>query len=160
MELNFLCVNHKKLFRDCPKQAFTCCLNTLERWRKLFSRDSWAEAVPYIGCAWETAQIMTMSDQMETSTSVDWLLYTTRGLAETLKKTGRLDLCIEAYQLTIKCLKDKAEKDPASEQLIEPKASQISDELLRIEALVDWENSATAQRVIFGAQTAARPSVH
>lgn len=161
MELTFLCTNHKRLFREQPEHALTCCLNTIDKWRMLFNKECWNESLPYIGCAWEASQIMVMSRSLETASAVEWLMYTFGGLTENLKKTSRADLCIQACQMTIGKLKEKSNQDLTAETLTAPRIAQLTEELNRLEASFEWSRDTYSQRIFASpTQNDGKPVLH
>lgn len=58
MQARFLCPNHRQWLNDTPQAAQTHLADTMETGLYYRSQQQWTLAIPYLGCAFETADIV------------------------------------------------------------------------------------------------------
>lgn len=105
MKLTFLCTKHRAWLLSQPEQAIHCHVNFCEKGWNLYFQGQWKEALPYIGCAFESAEILLTTHAMLPFTALDWYLHALEGLIQTLKKLELVQGCGEIYQDAIQLLK-------------------------------------------------------
>jgi hypothetical protein len=115
MKLRFLCANHREWLCNQPHQAVHRCANAFETGCYLSQREHWAEALPHMGCAFETAEILLTTRAMAPARAVKWFLHSLAGLTQTLEKLGRASTCVEVHQAAIDRLRQEAAKQIAPE---------------------------------------------
>lgn len=115
MKLRFLCANHREWLCSQPHQAVHWCANSFETGWHLSQREHWAEAMPHMGCAFETAEILLTTRAMAPASAVEWFLHSLAGLTQALEKLGRTGACIEVQQAAIDRLRQEAAKPIAPE---------------------------------------------
>jgi len=108
MKLRFLCANHREWLCNQPHQAVHWCANSFETGWHLSQRENWAEAMPYMGCAFETAEILMTTRAISPTRAVEWFLHSLAGLTQTLEKLGRTSACVEVHQAAIERLRREA----------------------------------------------------
>ncbi|HEY6130934.1 MAG TPA: hypothetical protein VIV27_02900 [Halioglobus sp.] len=108
MKLKFLCANHRAWLSRQPDQAVHRCANSFETGWHLMQQANWQEALPHLGCAYDTAEILMTTRVIAPARAVTWFLRSLAGLAQALEKLERTDDCIEVYQAAIDRLKNEA----------------------------------------------------
>ena len=57
-KLRFLCATHRAALVSDTAKAWYCCHDSLETGQYFLAQQQWQEALPYLGCAFETADII------------------------------------------------------------------------------------------------------
>lgn len=115
MKLRFLCANHREWLCNQPQQAVHWCANSFETGWYLSQRENWAEAMPHMGCAFETAEILLSTRAIAPDRAVEWFLHSLAGLTQTLEKLGRTNASMEVHQAAIDRLRREAAQQIAPE---------------------------------------------
>jgi hypothetical protein len=115
MKLRFLCANHREWLCNEPQQAVHRCANSFETGWHLSQLEQWSEAMPHMGCAFETAEILLSTRAMAPARAIDWFLHSLAGLTQTLEKLGRMGTCMEVHQAAIDRLRKEAAQQIAPE---------------------------------------------
>jgi tetratricopeptide (TPR) repeat protein len=105
MRLYFICDNHRTYFNQQPEIAVQSCLHNCEIAESLYQQGRWEEALPYVGCAYETAEILLINDVCIAGNPIEWFLHSLEGLTETLKRLGQIEDCLEFYRAAINRLR-------------------------------------------------------
>jgi hypothetical protein len=111
MKLRFLCANHREWLCSQPHQAVHRCANSFETGWQLFQGEHWAEALPHLGCAFETAEILLTTRAMAPARAVEWFMHSLSGLTQTLDKLGRTSASMEVHQAAIDRLRREAARE-------------------------------------------------
>lgn len=115
MKLRFLCANHREWLCNQPQQAVHWCANSFETGWYLSQRGQWAEAMPHMGCAFETAEILLTTRVVAPARAVEWFLHSLAGLTKTLEQMGRNSTSMEVHQSAIDRLRQEAAQPIAPE---------------------------------------------
>lgn len=156
MQLNFLCANHKMQFNDNSEFAIHSCVNTCEASWSLYQQRRWQEALPYIGSAFETAEILLTNQVVMEASAIDWFLHTLAGLTQTLKNLGRIEACQQVYQNAIDRLEQERRREPIQALHINLQINRLSHEL----KLLHYYKPSKAQRPHLREQTQLRLVMH
>jgi hypothetical protein len=143
MSLTFLCNNHRAWFNDNPENAFKRCVSTCEAGWTLYQQDRWHEALPYIGSAYEAAEILLVNRVTIPGSAMEWFIHTLAGLTQTLKKLERIDTCNSVYQKAIDRLTREKINSPEIETAIDAQIHQLQQEMEQLNGSGD----ADIQRV-------------
>lgn len=104
MHCNYICPNHRIWLVNHPKQAIHCCFNASETGWLLYQEGRWGEALPYLGSAYETAEILLSSQVIDFSSALERFLSTLYSLTQAMHKLDRILDCSEVYQSAIRRL--------------------------------------------------------
>ncbi len=115
MKLRFLCANHREWLYTQPDQAVHWCANSFETGWHLSQRERWEEALPHMGCAYETAEILMTTRAIESPRAVEWFIHALAGLTQTLEKLNRSNDCMEIFQAAIDRLRKEVTQKIAPE---------------------------------------------
>lgn len=115
MKLRFLCANHREWLYSQPEQAVHSCANSFETGWHLCQQEKWQDALPQMGCAFETAEILLTTRAIASARAVDWFLRTLQGLTQTLEKLRLQDQSREVHQAAIARLRSEVARGVAPE---------------------------------------------
>lgn len=104
MTLKFLCDAHKQELRLKPEKAIQCWKNTFERGQHLSNQNQWKEAIPYLGCALEAAEIILSEKTVSSEQAYELFTHSTSRLIESLKRLNQTDRIQEVYWMAIQRL--------------------------------------------------------
>ncbi|MFT4993656.1 MAG: hypothetical protein ACI965_000677 [Paraglaciecola sp.] len=132
MKLAFLCANHRQWLSSQPDQAFHCCANSFETGWRLYQHGRLEEALPYVGCAFESAEILLTTQAIKPADALEWFLHTLAGLIQTLKKLDRFDTCRQVYQGAIDRLQKESRRDAMLKPPITLQLNRLERELRQL----------------------------
>jgi hypothetical protein len=101
MKLKFLCSTHHAHLSQDPSRALIFWQSGFDTAQIFFDEGSWSEALAHIGCAFETAEIILMSDVVDSQNSIELMTSSAVMLAFTLLKLNRVDDARDVYWSSI-----------------------------------------------------------
>lgn len=140
MTLRFLCANHRNFLLQQPDQAVHFSVSAWENAQHYTSQQDWEHALPYVGCAFETAEIVFAAREIEAEDGLNWYMHTLRGLSQTLMHLRRVEDCKLLYTAAISFLKAELEYDPWIKMALILQINRLTQELQRL------KRSATQQQ--------------
>jgi|TARA_B110001469_G_scaffold82872_1_gene78398 hypothetical protein len=84
MKLRFLCVTHAQELKVNTNKAIKSCQDGFDTGRFYNDSSQWKEAIPHLGCAFETADILLSHSAIDKEVSCDWLAGSAQLLAVNL----------------------------------------------------------------------------
>ena len=129
MKLTFLCVNHREWLSSRPDQAIHWCANSCETGRYLCQQQRLEEALPYVGCAFEAAEILLTTREIKPAESLPWFLHTLAELTRTLRKLGRFEDCKNVNHLAVERLQQELRRNRTLKTTIALEFNRIAKEL-------------------------------
>ena len=129
MQVRFLCTKHRSSLESEPDEALKCCATYCERGWQLYKQQRWEDALPYMGCAFETAFIVLSSKALASADAREWFMHTLVGLTQTLIKLEQLELCAYLYQSSMDLLRKEPADSLASKSSITLQINQLAREL-------------------------------
>lgn len=133
MKLNFLCNSHRENLILEPDKAIRSCNNMREIGFELINQQRYKEAVSYLGCAMEVAEILIIGRELDGREAIDWYLQATTGLSCSLKKLSRLDECKEVYKSVINRLSNELKFSQTMASELKAQISCMRLELMSLE---------------------------
>ncbi len=133
MKLTFLCTNHREWLTSQPDQAIHCCANSCETGWNLYQQQRLDEALPYIGCAFDAAEILLSARQSTDVNALEWFLKTLSGLTLTLKNLGQLEDAKNVYHMAINRLQQELLFGTALKPYITVQINRLSHELKHLD---------------------------
>lgn len=135
MKLRFLCANHRQWLISHPDQALHSYANSFETGSMLLQQDLWQEAFPYLGCAYESAEILMTYHTLAPGRAVEWFVHALSSLAQTLDHLGRSAECVHVYQAAFERLRKEAAQTvrPELEERIYRHITRLNRDRRRIE---------------------------
>ena len=101
MKLRFLCANHKVELANKPRQAINFWQNGFDTGQFFYDQQLWRDALPHIGCAFETSEIIMTSNAADTKSACELFICSANLLADTFVTLGYLDQSLEVFLSTI-----------------------------------------------------------
>lgn len=128
MTLCFLCKNHRVWLSQHPDEATQSCVSTCEAGWMLYQQGRWQEALPYVGSAFETAEILLSNRVIMPGSAMEWFLHTLAGLIQTLKALDHVDVCKELYRTATDRLKQERINNPSLQAGIDAQVRRLTHE--------------------------------
>jgi len=132
MKINFLCTQHRNWLSHQPDEALKCCARYSETGWQLNQQQRWKDALPYMGCAYETASIILSTEALAPDDAREWLMHTLSGLTQTLIKLNHLEVCEYIYEGTMDLLRKEPADSPTSKFNITRQINQLARELRQL----------------------------
>ena len=104
MNMRFLCKTHREHLLNEPTRAKAFWGIAFDTAQSFYDQCLWSEALPHIGCAFETSDIMLTSKVEDTRQTYELMSSSSVLLAYTLLKVGQVDEARNVYWFTIKRL--------------------------------------------------------
>ena len=104
MNMRFLCKTHREHLLNEPTRAKAFWGIAFDTAQSFYDQCLWSEALPHIGCAFETSDIMLTSKVEDTRQTYELMSSSSVLLAYTLLKVGQVDEARNVYWCTIKRL--------------------------------------------------------
>lgn len=101
MKLRFLCDRHRIELSGNPVWAIHCWQNNLDRGQELRGKKLWREAVPHLGCAFETSEIVMTTNAVEPYCARDMFLGSAWLMADTFAAMGEIEPSREVLTMAI-----------------------------------------------------------
>lgn len=129
MHLTFLCPNHRVWLNQYPRQASHCYSNACDTGWLLYQEEQWEQALNFLGTAYETAEILLSSHEIDTDVALEYFLFSLAGLTQTLIKLDRLHDCKEVYVNAIERLKKEEGNNLELQPHVRNEVNRLSHEL-------------------------------
>ena len=104
MNMRFLCKTHREHLLNEPTRAKAFWGIAFDTAQSFYDQCLWSEALPHIGCAFETSDIMLTSKIEDPKQTYELMSSSSVLLAYTLLKVGQVDEARNVYWFTIKRL--------------------------------------------------------
>ena len=119
MHLSFLCPNHRRWLSTHLQAATTNLTVTQDTAMYYSERGLFAEATPYLGCAFETAEILLSQHTDNRVSTIRAFTTCSIKLADSFLRMGRVKTSLEIYQLAIDRLQLERIRHQANSQVDE-----------------------------------------
>ncbi|MDG0969523.1 MAG: hypothetical protein P8O06_06785 [Porticoccaceae bacterium] len=104
MKLKFLCSTHRAHLLNDPSRAVMFWQSGFDTAQMFCDSQAWMEALPHIGCAYETADIILITKVTDAKACFEMFTSSTVSLAFTLLKLGRTEDAGDVYWSAIQRL--------------------------------------------------------
>jgi len=104
MNMRFLCKTHREHLLNEPTRAKAFWSVAFDTAQSFYDQCLWSEALPHIGCAFETSDIMLTSKVEDPRQTYELMSSSSVLLAYILLKVGQVDEARNVYWFTIKRL--------------------------------------------------------
>lgn len=112
MKLRFLCAPHRQEMYRNHALAIYCWQDGFDNGLSLFELMRWREALPFLGQAFEAAEIILTTSAMEGDSACEIFTASSLALASTLANLGQMDECINICHLSQERLGQVSKSDP------------------------------------------------
>jgi|TARA_B110000208_G_C11673834_1_gene396205 hypothetical protein len=114
MKLRFLCVNHAQELKVNTSKALKSCQDGFDTGRFYNDSSQWKEAIPHLGCAFETADILLSHSTIDDEVSCDWLAASAQLLAVNLSNLQYVSQAEDIIQMAITRLEKQLHHYPSN----------------------------------------------
>jgi len=118
MKLRFLCGPHRVELTRKPEKAINCWQDGFDTGQFLCDQKMWQEALPHLGCAFETSEIMLTTKVVEPECAYELFTYSASLLIDAFERLGYVDQCQEIYWMAVKRLTRESSCHPEAQTCI------------------------------------------
>lgn len=118
MKLRFLCGAHRAELTRSPGKAITCWQDGFDTGQLLSEQKMWQEALPHLGCAFETSEIMIATAAIEPVSAYELFTSSAALLMEAFGELGYAEQRQNIYWITVKRLNRELSCNPQAEASI------------------------------------------
>ena len=104
MKLRFLCGTHRMELSRNPEQAIHCWQNGFDTGQLFCEQQMWQEALPHLGCAFETSEILMTTKAVKPECAYELFTSSASLLIDAFERLDHADQCQEIYWMAIKRL--------------------------------------------------------
>ncbi len=101
MKLRFLCAGHRNQLSLNPGQAINCWQNSFDTGQLFYEQAMWEDALPHIGCAFETAEIILTTKAVDTPCACELFMSSAILLAKTYMQLGYREQILDVYEMAV-----------------------------------------------------------
>lgn len=101
MKMRFLCCTHREELSKKPSQAINIWQNGFDTGKTLFEEEQWQDALPQLGCAFETAEIILTSRAVDASHASEIFTHSAILLARVFAELGHINQSFEILLLAV-----------------------------------------------------------
>jgi tetratricopeptide (TPR) repeat protein len=113
MKLRFLCANHRGELEQNTSRAIKFWQAGYDTGQFYTDRSQWAEAIPHLGCAFESAEILLSGGSLDTEVSCQWLTSSAVLLALSFKYSNYSYEAEDVIWMAINCLERQLTRNPS-----------------------------------------------
>lgn len=101
MKLSFLCAPHRVELTNKPNKAIRCWQDGFDTGQALYDQHMFKEALPYLGCAFETSEIILSSRIIDSKSACEFFSSSAVACANTLAQLECIDRAFEVFWMAI-----------------------------------------------------------
>jgi hypothetical protein len=125
MKLRFICEVYRLELIRHPDKAIHCWQNGFDAGSSLYEQEMWDEALPYLGSAFETSEIILTTRAIQSTNARELFTASAALLIDVFGKTGAIPMTQKVYWLAVQRLTQELRIDPCA-------ATAISQHLERL----------------------------
>jgi len=141
MKLRFLCGAHRAELTKSSGRAITCWQDGFDTGQMFYEQQMWQEALPHLGCAFETSEIMITTKALEASNAYELFTSSASLLMAAFGKLGYVEQCQNIYSITVDRLKREVSNHPESEVCITKNLNALYRQIEELDALTPQQKS-------------------
>ncbi len=119
-KLNFLCPKHRSELINHPAKAIAFWQKGFDTGQFYCDKEQWHDAIPHLGCAYESAEIMLTSQAIDTRSAYEILTESAILLANSFNYVRFKESALTVFSLTINRLERELHFNPHSAIDIQP----------------------------------------
>ena len=112
MKMRFLCCAHRAELSKKPSQAINIWQDGFDTGKTLFEQKQWHDALPQLGCAFETAEIILTSRAIEACHASEIFTHSSILLARVFAELGHIEQSFEVLMLAIERIEQELSYQP------------------------------------------------
>jgi len=144
MKLRFLCGAHRAELTKSSGRAITCWQDGFDTGQMFYEQKMWQEALPHLGCAFETSEIMITTKALEASNAYELFTSSASLLMGAFGKLGYVEQCQNIYSITVDRLKRELSTHPEAELSITKSLNALYRQMKELNVLAGEQKSPTS----------------
>jgi hypothetical protein len=129
IKMRFLCSAHRAELSRKPSQAINIWQDGFDTGQAFFEQKQWRDALPQLGCAFETAEIILTSRAVETCHASEIFAHSSILLARVFAELGHIDQSFEVLLLAIERIEQELTYQPQTKAWLNTSLQTIYDAL-------------------------------
>ena len=139
-ELKFLCDSHRGALSEKSSLAINCWQNGFDTGQLFHDQQLWREALPHLGCAFESAEIMISTQAIERSNAYEIFTQSAILLADTFMQLEYVDRGREICLLSITRFEKELNIFPEIQGLIKAQLDILYQSVRQLDVLLLGED--------------------
>jgi len=127
--MRFLCCAHREELSKKPSQAINIWQDGFDTGKIFFEQKQWYDALPQLGCAFETAEIILTSRAVEACHASEIFTHSSILLARVFAELGHIDQSFEVLLLAIERIEQELSYQPHTKASLNTSLQTIYDAL-------------------------------
>jgi hypothetical protein len=142
MKLRFLCESHRAAITQKASLAINCWQNGFDTGQTFYDQKMWRDALPHLGCAFETAEIMISTQAIDRDNAYQFFTYSAVLLADTFMQLAFIERGREVCLLSIGRLEKELNCFPETQNLIKSQLDILYQSVKQLDFLsLNFDNN-------------------
>ncbi|MFB1001568.1 MAG: hypothetical protein QMC22_03400 [Pseudomonadales bacterium] len=143
MKLRFLCESHRGALTQKASLAINCWQNGFDTGQAFYDQKLWSDALPHLGCAFESAEIMMSTQAIDRDNAYQFFTYSAVLLADTFMQLAFIERGREVCLLSIERLEKELNFFPEMQDLIKSQLDILYQSIKQIDFLsLNFDNNS------------------
>ena len=135
MKLRFLCESHRGALTQKASLAINCWQNGFDTGQTFYDQKMWRDALPHLGCAFETAEIMISTQAIDRDNAYQFFTYSAVLLADTFMQLAFIERGREVCLLSIDRLERELNVFPDTQDIIKSQLDILYQSIKQLDFL-------------------------
>tara|TARA_B110000879_G_scaffold76188_1_gene106189 strand:+ start:985 stop:1455 length:471 start_codon:yes stop_codon:yes gene_type:complete len=135
MKLRFLCDSHRGALTQKASLAINCWQNGFDTGQTFYDQKLWSDALPHLGCAFETAEIMISTQAIDRDNAYQFFTYSAVLLADTFMQLAFIERGREVCLLSIDRLERELNVFPDTQDIIKSQLDILYQSIKQLDFL-------------------------
>ena len=142
MKLRFLCESHRAAITQKASLAINCWQNGFDTGQTFYDQKLWSDALPHLGCAFESAEIMMSTQAIDRDNAYQFFTYSAVLLADTFMQLAFIERGREVCLLSIDRLEKELNCFPETQNLIKSQLDILYQSVKQLDFLsLNFDNN-------------------
>ena len=142
MKLRFLCDSHRGALTQKASLAINCWQNGFDTGQTFYDQKLWSDALPHLGCAFETAEIMISTQAIDRDNAYQFFTYSAVLLADTFMQLAFIERGREVCLLSIDRLERELNVFPDTQDIIKSQLDILYQSIKQLDFLsLNFDNN-------------------
>jgi len=143
MKLRFLCESHRGALTQKASLAINCWQNGFDTGQTFYDQKLWSDALPHLGCAFESAEIMMSTQAIDRDNAYQFFTYSAVLLADTFMQLAFIERGREVCLLSIERLEKELNFFPEMQDLIKSQLDILYQSIKQLDFLsLNFDNNS------------------
>jgi len=135
MKLRFLCDSHRGALTEKASLAINCWQNGFDTGQTFYDQKLWSDALPHLGCAFESAEIMISTQAIDRDNAYQFFTYSAVLLADTFMQLAFIERGRQVCLLSIERLEKELNFFPETQDVIKSQLDILYQSIKQLEFL-------------------------